>query len=86
MADMAAMKREIEYAHSQSVEVGGYDLIDLDRAGLGYEEELISMDGTVSHCLCLVCSTTFATKIVPLPCVSTGRRFGLLRLQVAGFP
>ena len=28
------------------VQIGGYDLIDLDRAGLGYDEEIIGMDGT----------------------------------------
>ena len=26
-------------------QIGGYDLIDLDRAGLGYDEEIIGMDG-----------------------------------------
>ena len=49
---MAAMKHEIEYARSKNVEIGGYDLIDLDRANLGYDEELIGQDGTVGGSAC----------------------------------
>ena len=53
---MAQLKKSIAYANSKHIEVGGYDLIDLDRAGLGYDEEAISADGSVGG------STCFASK------------------------
>ena len=34
---MAQLKESISYAKSKQIEVGGYDLIDLDRGGLGYD-------------------------------------------------
>jgi hypothetical protein len=59
---MAAMKREIAYARSKNVEIGGYDLIDLDRDMDGmspdgskrnpYDEEIIGMDGKIGGSAC----------------------------------
>ena len=51
-AYLAEMKQEIDYAHSQHIEIGGYDLIDLDRGGLGYDQEAISPSGAVGGSAC----------------------------------
>jgi hypothetical protein len=49
---LASMKQEISYAHFNKIEVGGYDLIDLDRGGLGYDAEAISPGGEVGGSAC----------------------------------
>lgn len=49
---MEIISREIEYAHSKNIQVGGYDLIDLDRSGLGYDKEAIGIDGKVGGSAC----------------------------------
>jgi hypothetical protein len=53
---MLLLKKQLAYAKSKGIEIGGYDLVDLDRAGLGYDEELIGPDGKVGGSACFASS------------------------------
>ena len=49
---VAEIKSQAAYGKERGVEIGGYDLIVLDRANLGYGKELIGPDGAVGGSAC----------------------------------
>ena len=51
-AYMALMKEQAAYGHKKGVELGGYDLIVLDRNKLGVDQSLISAGGQQEGSAC----------------------------------
>lgn len=58
------ISKQTAYAKAYGVEMGGYDLIDLDRGGLGYDQELIGTDGKVGGSACF--ASKWVDHLVPL--------------------
>ena len=63
-AYLQQLTAQFQYAEARGVELGGYDLIVLDRAGLGYDRELVGEDGKVGGSACF--ASDWVDHLVPL--------------------
>lgn len=55
---MSILAHSIHYANAKGIEVGGYDLIDLDRSGLGPAWDVVGTDGKVGSSACFASGWT----------------------------